>query len=169
MGAGYHGGFGDTKGGKAEIIYYSDDVEYEEVVSSGMKFLAKAEFQPDIITGEGTGFGISQIKRKIGKFELYCAFYSLLKLKCDFPEDMELKEYLLKANPFDSPYQSSKEPQVYISFCNIVKGRITIKNSYCLINKYVQTLNVRSISKYFSNISQQKWMDFFKNYLVYIN
>lgn len=71
MGTGYHGGFGNTKGKKSEITYYSEGTEYEKVISSGMNFLEETISQTGIIAGSRTSIGTSSEKRKISRFELY--------------------------------------------------------------------------------------------------
>lgn len=169
MGSGYHGGFGNTEGKKSEFESFETGVACEKIVARGIQFVEELLSVSFSVFLKPNGARTSSVERSISKFKLYCAFYSLIKSGNSNIKDRELSDFLSRANPFDSPYESSSDPQIYNYFCNVIKVHITIANSYGLLSKYLNSLNNPSVSRVFYRTTKLEWSIFFENYLNYLH
>ena len=103
-------------------------------------------------------------------FELFSLIYFALDAQYDEQKtkDEELGQFLSEINPFLWKEESSADPAYFVEFQQFMKDKqIGDDYGYALALEYLMTEKFDEvIPKYFSQISQEEWIESAKSYLA---
>lgn len=99
------------------------------------------------------------------QFELFCMIFYVLDAAYDQGRDEDLRIYLSNANPFLFEDIGSADPATYSEFCSVVPNSISRDESYSIASQYIKKLQIPSIVKAFSYVSEIEWLEGLNSYL----
>ena len=99
------------------------------------------------------------------QFELFCMIFYVLDAAYDQDKDEDLRNYLSNANPFLFEDIGSADPATYAEFCADVPNTISREKSYSIASQYIKKLQIPSLVKAFSTISETEWLEGLNSYL----
>ena len=99
------------------------------------------------------------------QFELFCMIFYVLDAAYDQEENEDLRKYLSNANPFLFEDIGSADPATYADFCASVPDSISKEESYSIALKYIKMLQIPSLVKTFSSVSETEWTEGLNSYL----
>ena len=101
----------------------------------------------------------------MNKFELYCMIFYALDAEWDETKDPRHGEFLSGANPFLFADINSADPTIYAKFSENVANSISIEESYKVASAYIASLKNDSVSKAFSSVDENEWVECVEDYL----
>ena len=110
---------------------------------------------------QGGYFALKGLRQKPSR---YIIFY-VLDAEWDETKDPRLGEFLSGANPFLFADINSADPAIYAKFSAGVANSISIEESYKVASAYIASLKDDSVSKAFSSVDENEWVECVKDYL----
>lgn len=98
-------------------------------------------------------------------FELFTMIFYVLDAAWDKTHDRELGDFLSRANPFLFEDLTSADPEIYMEFCELVEKPIKLENSYTFAKRYIDSLQNKTISEVFAQLSEPAWLGILHEYL----
>ena len=99
------------------------------------------------------------------QFELFCMIFYVLDAAYDQDRNEDLRIYLSNANPFLFEDIGSADSATYGDFCSVVPSTISKEESYSIASQYVKTLQIPTLVKAFSSVSETEWIEGLNSYL----